>query len=352
MTAKYKKLLLAPYYFLVPSVDKMVFISILLLIPQIIMLFISKSTSSLILIATIVLASLLVDFVVTFFLDKSYKISWIPIFQGILIGFFIPSGYPLLLAFFVTILALFISKYAFGGFAQAWANPVVVTIIIMYFLGSNYFPSFLLNPDFLQNSNAGAELFNRGLLQSGSYDSNISTVLNNTVFSKLGISVPVGYITLFWDSGSIIPAFRFNILTIVASLFLLVINIIDEIIPAVFLLVYSFLVYYFGIFPYGGQFGGGDVLLALLTSGTLFATFFIFEWYGTYPQSLLGKIMYGLIIGITAFLITGCGTSPVGIIFTALVANVFSPLIQHVEQSIYFFHTKKHFENKMEVNLK
>jgi len=344
MTDKYKKLTLAPYYNLVPAIDEMLLFSIVLLLPQIIMLFITNSFHSLILLATVIIASFLADGINILFSHRVFKFSWDVLLQSIIIGFFIPSGYPVVLAFFVVFFALLINKYAFGGFAQAWANPAVVTIIVMYFLGANYFPSFILTPDFLQAPNAGSELFSHGLLHTGAYDTGVSSLLNNTILTKLGVSIPSGYITLFWDTGSSIPAFRFNFLTLIASLFLIGYKIIEGIIPLIFLFVYSVLIWALGLFPYGGQLGGGDILLALLTSGTLFATFFVFPWFGTYPQSFLGKIAYAALAGVGAFLIAGGGTSPIGIIFTVLSVNVLSPCIQNIEKAIYVWHTKKRLE--------
>lgn len=341
MSDAYKKLTLSPYFFLVPSVNEMLFLSTMLLIPQVIMLFITKSKSSLILLVTIILASIISDLLEMLLSRRSFKVSWIPVFQGLIIAFFIPSEYPILLAFCITVPSLLLYKYSFGGFAQGWVNPIAVTVILMYFLGSQYFPSFILTPSFLQSTNAGAELFSQGLLQPGSYDEIVSTALNDGFLSKCGISIPSGYITLFWDTGSTIPAFRFNLLTLIASLFLFTGKIIDGVIPIVFLFVYGCSVAFFGLYPYGGIFGSGDILLALLTSGTLFATVFMFEWFGTHPQSFAGKFVYGALIGIIAFFITGCGTSPIGIIFTTLVANVISPYIQSIERSICLWKTKK-----------
>jgi len=44
-----------------------------------------------------------------------------------------------------------------------------------------------------------------------------------------------------------------------------------------------------------------------------------------------GKILYGILAGIFAFAIAGCGTSSAGMIFAVLCANIVSPLIQAAE---------------------
>ena len=76
----------------------------------------------------------------------------------------------------------------------------------------------------------------------------------------------------------------------------------------------------------------GDIFLALLTSGVLFSTLFLLQWYGTTPQTLWGKALYGFTAGVCAFLIIGCGMSPVGYVFVVLLMNLFSVMVQVIEQ--------------------
>ena len=106
-------------------------------------------------------------------------------------------------------------------------------------------------------------------------------------------------------------------------------------IPAVFLFVYGLLVRIFGLYPYGGILNQGDVLLAIFSSGTILTAFFLLQWAGTTPLSIVGKIIYGAFAGCLAFLIMGCGTSPIGAMFVVLISNLVSPIIQFVEDFIY-----------------
>lgn len=92
----------------------------------------------------------------------------------------------------------------------------------------------------------------------------------------------------------------------------------------------------------------GDMLLAYLTSGTLFCAVFVIQWYGTAPLTITGKTIYGIICGILAFLIAGCGTSSEGMIFTVLAANIISPLIQAEEDR----YNKKRLVKSLDRNLR
>ena len=91
----------------------------------------------------------------------------------------------------------------------------------------------------------------------------------------------------------------------------------------------------------GGNINSGDILLALLTSGTLFTATFLIQWFGTTPITLAGKIIYGCIAGCMAFFITGCGTSPIGMVYTVLVSNIVNLLIRYFEEK----------NNKIKLNL-
>ena len=82
----------------------------------------------------------------------------------------------------------------------------------------------------------------------------------------------------------------------------------------------------------GGVVNQGDIILALNTSGTLFTAFFLLCWFGTHPVSVSGKILYGVLAGMLAFAIAGCGTSPIGMIYTVVICNVLNLLIRVVEE--------------------
>jgi electron transport complex protein RnfD len=128
-----------------------------------------------------------------------------------------------------------------------------------------------------------------------------------------------------------VSAFRFNALVLVASAVLLAFKVVRPLIPLCFLASYLLLVRLFAPLFGSGTVGSGDVLLALLTSGTLMAAFFLLDTPGTVPVSRRGKIVYALGAGGAAFVFCGSGTSPVGSAVTVLAANLLSVFIQFAE---------------------
>lgn len=330
-TRNYSDVTLRPFSYITPSIRTASLIMLLCLLPQIIMLIITASWSSLLIILATVAASNLADFLYSRLNKQSSFNPLTDSLQGILVGMFIPSTYFIPGIFLITLITLFFIKYAFGGFAGSWANSIAVTVVVAYFLSSASFPSYQLSLQDLGTRNAALSLIQNGTIPLLHGDGRVTTFFNNMIFRLFKVQVPEGYITLLWDSGSIIPAFRFNVLTMISSLFLFGLEIVDIVIPFCFIGCYAVLVKFFGPFVVGQGFFQGDILLALFTGGTLFGATYILQWYGTTPVTKLGRIIFGLLSGVTAFFVMGVGTSSSGFMFVVLIMNAMSTLIQIYE---------------------
>lgn len=334
MKKKYSKLRLSPFCHIVPSIGSASIGFILVLFPQLLMLLAGRHYDSLILILVSIFACYAADFVANKMQHKRIFFDSNLIIEGLIIGMFIPQSYPPLLLFFIVFVGMMICKYCFGGFAAGWVNPCAVTVILAYFMGRSFFPVFLIDISMLQTANPAGALFSANIIGQINSDFSITSTLNSFLSRYMGIVIPEGYVTLFWNTQAVIPAFRYNFLTLAASFILILLDMVDWIIPLCFIAVYGLLARCFSLLP-AGIIWNGDILLALLTSGTLFAAFFMLPYYGTVPASILGKIIYGIIGGIVAFLICGCGTSPAGIVFTVIVTNAFSLVIQYLEEKLF-----------------
>lgn len=342
MKNNYTMLTNAPFCNSNPSINTVFKVFMLTLIPHIGMLFITKSYPSLILLGITIVAAFFADILFAL-IKKSKEYITIPTFaQGVFIGFFLPSSYPPITAFLTVFVVLLCQKYVFRSIGQSWANAPIVISIILYFISPHVYPDFLISPTAFKFPNMGVEIFSKGFLSPSLFDTTFTSFLNS-VFHKYSISIPTGYITLLWDTQSIIPAFRFNLFTLIASLILVSYKTVDFLIPSVFIGTYILLVRFFSLYPYGNIVGQGDILLALFTGGTLFVGFFILPWFGTYPYTNIGKICYALIVAVIFFLIGGGGTSSTAIFFSILLANIISPLLQYIEDYFYTLVLQKKF---------
>lgn len=313
----------------------------ILLILQLICLGIYKSFDALFVIGGCTLASLFVYFY-RLALNKEHIYDIFGyLIQGIFIGMFLPESYPPVVAAFITLFVVWGVKSVAINPSNIWVNTVAFSVIIAWFIGKQFFPDFLITAEMLEMKNPSLTLIQNGTFPVMSLDSTITGFLNNTVFGFLKVSVPEGYISFLWDSHSVIPAFRFNLLTIFSSIVLFSDDSIEVLIPSIFLLVYAALVRLFAPMFFGGTFNSGDIILALFSSGTLFVSLFMLQWFNTIPSTGSGKVIYAVLCGVIAFILVGAGTSPIGMIYTILIGNLLSVIIKTIETKKEIFSVKK-----------
>lgn len=344
MKQQYQSLSVSPFVYITPSLTNMSLMVICVLSPQILMLFLTKSFASLVVLSVCIVSSVCAELLSNTIRKRKSLFDLTAVVQGLCIGFFTPSQYPLIPLFFIVFFALIVIKYTFGGSSHSWANPVAYSVIILYLLGNSIFPSMPLERSMLETGTSVQELIENGSINIYLFDSNLTQWLNTTLFKPIGVEVPQGYLSLMWDSHSVIPAFRFGLLTLCGSLLLFSYGMLRHSIPLVFLLTYGILIRLFALTPLNGIVGQGDIILALFSGGSLFTAFFLLDWYGTTPLSPVGKLIYGIIAGVFAYLIMGTGSSSIGAMFTVLAVNIFSPCIQLTEDKLYEFMIHKNTE--------
>lgn len=321
-----------PFVYIRPSISRISLRFIILLSIQVLMLLLTKSFNAFFVVVSSVFGATcaaLVNKIIT--KEPKFQIMAI-IIQGLFIGLLLPESYPLVAVFFISFSTLLVSRCLVYKNINSWVNISVVAVIIAWFIGRKYFPSFEMTTSLITLRNSSVYLIQNGTFQISPIDSTITQYFNSTIFNWFKVSIPEGFLSLLWDTHSTIPAFRFNIITIISSVVIFSDNSFSSIIPALFLFVYALLVRLFAPFMFGGVINQGDIILALFTSGTLFCAVFLIQWFGTVPISLLGKIFLGIISGVLAFFIIGCGTSPIGMVYTVLITNIFSMIIRVFEE--------------------
>ncbi len=331
MSLKRKAILQSPFIYVSPSTKTVLSVMICLLLPQLVMLFLTRSYASLVVILSASLASVIAELLYGLRKRPSSVTLLVALLQGLLVGFLLPASYPPLAAFMICLCAMVLGKYAFEGFAASWVNPVALAVAGAYFIYACPFPPFMADLSILREKNAALSLIREGQFPVAAMDPGVTDFLNRNVFRRFGMEIPNGYVTLFWDSGSPIPAFRFNLLNLVASLVLFSGDMLGILVPFSFCLSYGLLVRFVPISFFAGIQLYGDIFLAFLTSGVLFSTLFILQWFGTVPFTAWGRLFYGLAAGLFSYIVLGYGNSPVGYVFVVLVMNFVSIVIQGFE---------------------
>lgn len=329
---KNSRISVKPFVYNIPSISSVSNRILVLLAIQVLMLILTGSISAIIVVMTALVGALAAG-VINYYVRKEalYNIMNIAI-QGLFIGFLLPESYPPVTAFVITFSTILISRAIVFKGINGWVNAPAIAVIIAWYIGNNYFPPFAVNSELLTLRNTSVYLIQNGYFPIYSFDSPVTAFLNKYIFSLTNVSIPEGFVSFMWDSHSIIPAFRFNIITLLSSIILFADNSFSLIIPAVSLSVYSIFVRLLVPFLFGGSLNQGDIILALFTSGILFCSVFLIQWYGTCPITIFGKCFQGFLIGVIFFAIVGCGTSPVGTAYTIICSNIIGMIIRIFEE--------------------
>ena len=330
-----------PYKYLTNSERTNSIIILSFLLPQILLLALTKSWNALLVIFCTTFSNVLIEFIEKRFIKKSSYDYISAVINGILTGLFLPQNFPLVAVIIISFTTVFICRFFVGNLADSWINSSALTVCILWILGMKLFPSYQITHEILLSKNPALSLIQNGTFPTLSFDTQVTSFFNRTIFKNFGVSIPDGYISLFWDTHSAVPAFRFNFITLLTSVVLFSLDVLKPLVPGIFILVYSVLVYFVGpLFYSGGTVVQGDLLLALCTSGILLSALFLLQSAGKNPMTLFGKILYAFLAGITAFFVIGAGTSPSGAVFTVLAMNVISLVIQNIEHYLEMRHIK------------
>lgn len=288
------------------------------------------------------LGSCFVEHLLQYLNTEKITFSLGAIITGLLIGFFMPAEIGFVFVFVISALSIFISKSLFGGTGSNWINPAAFAICMAYISHPAAFPPVISQLALLkEKGNMFAVLQASGFLRVKA-DFTVTSALNSILLHGVGVTLPEGYISLFTDSTSSIPAFRFNLITILSSIVLFGLRAADYIFPAVFIAVYGILIWIFAQVPVTGMYFSGDILAAYLTGGVLFAAVFILTESSSAPKTKYGKAICGALTGIFAFFICGAGASPAGILFAIVLTNILTPLVEKLETKIQSLKRKRY----------
>ena len=301
---------------------------------QILILAITADFYALLNITAAVMGVLCVENLLRYLASSKLSLSLEMIISGLLIGFFMPTGIGFIFVFILSAFSVFIVKTVFGGTGRNWLNPVAFAVCAAYISRPEAFPPLISDFSLLREKGSIFALMEANGLLKLKTDFAVTSALNSLLLHGVGVTLPEGYISLFLNSTSSIPAFRYNIVTLMSSIILFSIRAVDYILPAFFLATYAVLVWTFGMVPVSNIYFTGDILSAVLTGGVLFAAFFVMTEPASSPKTKYGKAMSGFFTGLFAFFICAHGASPAGIFFAIILSNVISPLIEKLEVKI------------------
>ena len=298
------------------SIPKIMRSVLIALVPAMIMSIIFFGLSSLKIMSVAVISCLLFEYTIQKYLLKVPTTirDGSAVITGILLAFNVPSGLPVWLVILGSLVAIGIAKLSFGGLGQNPFNPALVGRVFLLISFPVQMTTWTANITVTDSFTGATPL---GLLKEGLKNgrSLAQITANNQIPS---------YFDMFWGdmSGSLGEISAIAIL--MGGLYLLWKKIITWHIPvAVLGSIFIFEGLLWIVAP--GRFM--DPVFHLITGGAMLGAFFMATDLTTSPMTPLGKIIFGIGIGVITMCIRNFGAYPEGISFAILIMNGFTPLI-------------------------
>jgi electron transport complex protein RnfD len=236
------------------------------------------------------------------------------IITGILLAFNLPSGLPVWMVIIGSLMAIGVAKLSFGGLGQNPFNPALVGRVFLLISFPVQMTTWTGNITVADSFTGATPL---GLLKEGLRGG--KTITQITSDSQLP-----GYFDMFWGnmSGSLGEISAIAIL--IGGIYLLWKKIITWHIP---IAVLGSVFLFEGILWMMAPERFMDPVFHLITGGIMLGAFFMATDLTTSPMTPVGKLIFGIGIGVITICIRNFGAYPEGISFAILIMNGFTPLI-------------------------
>lgn len=216
---------------------------------------------------------------------------------------FLPAKAPIWLVIYGTAFAVLFGKAVFGGDDNYVFNPAMVGLLFV----TVSFPQQMTNQWYhTVNGLVGAD--------------NSANILYN------GGTVNIIQQLMGESAGTIGEVFR--LLIILLGLFMIAFKAIDWKVPTFFIGSYF-------LFSMFGKFAGLNVLdpvQSIFVGTVLLAAFFVAPDEPTIAKYPLGRVLYGIGLGLFTFIIRNFSSFSDGIIFVIVIMNTIAPLIDKIEE--------------------
>ena len=222
------------------------------------------------------------------------------------------------------IFAIMVVKHSFGGLGSNWMNPALGGWLFVRFSWPSAFAAAL---DAHAGYPSGAESV---------VDQAVRSFMNRTVFTVFGAELPPGYIDIFWLDAPGIVADRAVLALLVLIAMLFAFRASRWWVSVVYLAVFALLVRLVGDLPFEGYLWEGNVLLAILSGGTLVTAFVLLAEPSSGAKSIPGNVALAVFAAALTVVFRYFGGEFYGGFFAVAAANALTPLLGGLERRLLY----------------
>ncbi len=289
------------------------------LIPALIGSVLFFSFRALVIVAISVASCVLFEYLYNLIMKKPQSIGDLSaVVTGILLGFNLPVAAPVWLAVIGAAFAIIVVKMLYGGLGKNIANPAICGRIFLFLSFSSYMTTWIKADGALDHTAYTLPLFKNVGVDIVSSATPLSYLKNGdvTILKNIPISS-----TFYGNIGGCIGETS-AILLLLGGIYLIYKRVITWHIPVSMLGTVAVITF---IFPNMTDISRFQFMsYNLFGGGLMLAAIFMATDYATSPVTPLGRIIYGVGIGLITVFIRYFGGYPEGVSFAVLIMNFFT----------------------------
>ena len=234
-------------------------------------------------------------------LHRKYTIKDLSaVVTGLLLALNLPSSVPFWIPILGSAFAIIVVKMLFGGLGQNFMNPALGARCFLVISFASIMTDFSQYPGYEDVFSGATPL---ALIKAGGEADPLSMLLGN-------IPGTIGETSV--------------ICLLAGAVFLILMGIIDLKIPGTYIITFAIFMLIFG----GHGFDLNYLTAQLCGGGLILGAFFMATDYVTSPITPLGKIIFGIILGVMTGILRVFGGSAEGVSYAIIFSNLLVPLIE------------------------
>lgn len=251
---------------------------------------------ALLLIAVCIATCVISEYVFELLIHKKSTINDLSaVVTGLLLALNLPVSLPVWQAVLGSVFAIVIVKMMFGGLGQNFMNPALGArcFLLVSFAGTM--------TNFNCDAYTGATPL--AMMRNGESVDTMKMLIGNTAGTIGETSV---------------------IAILIGAIILILLGVIDLTIPGTYIVTFVVFILLFG----GHGLDGNYVTAQLCGGGLMLGAFFMATDYVTSPITPVGKVIYGILLGILTGLFRIFGANAEGVSFAIILSNLLVPIIE------------------------
>lgn len=276
---------------------------IISLMPATVFGVINFGLNALILVLACIASAVLAEYIYDRIVKKKNTIGDLSaVVTGLLLGLNLPSSLPWWMAVLGSVFAIVVVKCLFGGLGQNFMNPALggrVFLVLSFTGAMTNFSDYKGFADTFSGATPLATLKNGGTVDT------MKMLLGTTPGTIGETSV---------------------ICLLIGAIFLLLMGVIDLRIPGTYIITFALFTVLFG----GHGMDMNFLVAEICGGGLILGAFFMATDYVTSPITPMGKILFGICLGVLTGIFRFFGPSAEGVSYAIVFSNLLVPLIEKI----------------------